>query len=80
MATLGLCHCTQAFSSCSEQGPLSGCSVQAFHCRGLSGCGAEALGARDSVAEAHGLSCPLARGLFPGQGLNSCPLHQQADS
>ena len=27
-----------------------------------------------------GLSCPVALGIFPGQGLNLCPLNWQADS
>ena len=31
------------------------------------------------VAVAHGLGCPEAYGIFPGQGLNPCPLYQQAD-
>ena len=50
-------------------------------------CGARALGARASVVVAHGLSscghglsCSVARGIFPDQGLNPCPLHWQADS
>ena len=29
---------------------------------------------------AHGLSCSTARGIFPDQGSNLCPLHWQADS
>ena len=29
---------------------------------------------------AHGLSCSVACGIFPGQGSNPCPLHWQADS
>ena len=29
---------------------------------------------------AHGLSCSAARGVFPDQGLNQCPVHWQADS
>ena len=33
-----------------------------------------------SVVVAHGLSCSAACGIFPGQGLNPCPLHWQADS
>ena len=28
----------------------------------------------------HGFSCPKARGVFPDQGLNLCPLHWQVDS
>ena len=33
-----------------------------------------------SVAVVHGLSCPMAYGIFPDQGSNPCPLHRQADS
>ena len=33
-----------------------------------------------SVAVAHGPSCSVACGIFPGQGSNPCPLHWQADS
>ena len=33
-----------------------------------------------SVVVAHRLSCSVACGIFPGQGLNLCPLHRQADS
>ena len=33
-----------------------------------------------SVVLAHGPSCSAACGIFPDQGLNSCPLHWQADS
>ena len=33
-----------------------------------------------SVVVAHGPSCSAACGIFPDQGLNPCPLHQQADS
>ena len=33
-----------------------------------------------SVVMAHGLGCSVARGIFPDQGSNLCPLHQQADS
>ena len=29
---------------------------------------------------AHGLSCSVACGIFPDQGLNPCALHWQADS
>ena len=38
------------------------------------------LGPVGSVAEVHWFTCPLARGILPDQGLNLCPLHQQADS
>ena len=33
-----------------------------------------------SVAVAHGPSCSAARGIFPDQGSNPCPMHWQADS
>ena len=33
-----------------------------------------------SVVVAHGPSCSAACGIFPNQGSNPCPLHQQADS
>ena len=33
-----------------------------------------------SVIVAHGPSCSVAYGIFPGQGSNPCPLHWQADS
>ena len=64
----------------------------ASHCCGFSCCGARALGTRASVVVArglesagsvfvaHGFSCSMACGIFPGQGSNLCPLHWQADS
>ena len=33
-----------------------------------------------SVVVEHGLSCSMARGIFPDQGLNPYPLHWKADS
>ena len=41
---------------------------------------AQALGSWASVVVEHRLSCPVARGIFPDQGLNLCPLDWQADS
>ena len=35
------------------------------------------LGTWASVVEAHGLSCPAARGIFPNRWLNPSPLHWQ---
>ena len=55
MAELGLRCCTQASSGCSEWATLR-CGVQASHCGGFSCCGAQALGARASVAVACRLS------------------------
>ena len=46
--------------------------VEASHCRGSS-CGARALGMWGSVVGVPVLSCPMAHGIFPGQGLNLCP-------
>ena len=43
MAVLGHCCCLQAFSSCSELGLLSSCSVRADHCGGVSCRGAQPL-------------------------------------
>ena len=49
-----------AFASCGEQRLPSGCGAWASYCRGFSCCGAQALGARASVAAARGLrSCGL---------------------
>ena len=42
--------------------------------------GFSSCGARASVVVAHGLSCSVACGIFPDQGLNLCPLHWQVDS
>ena len=43
-AMLGLCWCTQAFSSCGEQGRCSSCGARASHCGGFSCCRSWALG------------------------------------
>ena len=32
LVVLSLCCCAQAFSSCSERGPLSSCNAQACNC------------------------------------------------
>ena len=71
LIALGLCYCTQAFSS----GVLC-----CFSC-----CGAQALGAWASVVVTWGLQsagfiCPVACGIFPEQESNQCPLLWQADS
>ena len=89
---MGLCCCTQAFSSCGERGATLHFGAWASRCSGFSCCGALALGIRASVVVArglhstgslvvvHGVSCSAARGIFPNQGSNPCPLHWQADS
>ena len=78
MAVFGLRFCARAFSSCGKQGPLF-----------IAVCGPlsrplllRSTGSRrtGSVIVAHGPSCSAARGIFPGQGSNPCPLHWQEDS
>ena len=99
LAVLGLRCCTQAFSSCGEQGLLfvavrglliAVASLVVEH--GLQAHGLQQLWHTGSVVVAHGLqstgsvvvahelSCFVACGIFPDQGLNPCPLHWQADS
>ena len=80
LAALGLCCCTQAFSSYSEQGQLSGCCVRASHHGGFSGCGPWSLGVRDCVAVVRGLRCPLAAGISLEWRSHLRPLHWQAGS
>ena len=77
-AVLGLCCCARAFSSCGERGPLF-CGARASHCAGFSR-GAWALAYPGfnscSMWAQHWwskLSCPVAWGIFPDQGLNLCP-------
>lgn len=73
VAALGLCCCVQAFSSCSKQGPLSGCSAGVLIVEHRLECAG-------SVVVAHGLSCPATRGIFWDQELNPCRLHGQVGS
>ena len=54
-AALGLGCCTQAFSSCGEQGLLR-CGARASHCSGFSCCRAWGLGTQASVVAALELS------------------------
>ena len=56
LVVLSLHCCGKAFSSCSEWGLLSSCGVQVSHCyASLVVDGAQALGARASLAAAHWL-------------------------
>ena len=80
LAVLGLGFCARAFSSCGKRGPLF------IAVRGpltimwpllLRSTGSRCAG---SVVVAHRPSCSTACGIFPDQGSNPCPLHQQADS
>ena len=63
----------QAFSSCSVWVLLSCYSAEASHCSVLP-CFPETLSALASVVAANGLSCSMACGVLPDQGLNLCPL------
>ena len=68
----------RAFISCpATRRLLSGCSVLASHCHGLSCCRAQTLGCLGSVIMTHELSCPAACGIFEDQGSN---LHWLVDS
>ena len=60
-------------------GAVLHCSSWASHCGGFSG-GAQALECMGLVAVVCRLSCSVACGVFPDQGLNPCLLHWQADS
>ena len=73
----GSSFCMWAFSSCGQRGLLSSCWMQSSHCCGFP-CGL--CGAQASVVVAHGLSCPVAYGIFPDRGLNPCLLIWQVDS
>ena len=79
MAALGLHCCMPAFSSCSDWGPLSCCSVLVSHPGGFSCRRPGALGCAASIVVADGLCCPSACGIFL-EGSNPHPLHWQADS
>ena len=68
LAVLGLCCCSQAFSSCCEWGLL------------LSSCGVQAPGAWAQKLQHMVLVAPEAGGIFPDQGSNPCTLHWQVNS
>ena len=87
MAVLGVHCCAQAFSTCKEQGLLSGHDAQASLYSGFSCCRTWAcrlqllwLMGAGSVIVAQGLSCPKPCGIFLDQGLNQWFLHWQEDS
>ena len=65
------------FPSCEEGGGTLHYWVWVSLCDGFSRCAARA--SQHTVA-AHRLSCFVACGIFPYQGLNLCLLHCQADS
>ena len=66
LAVLGLCCCVQAFSHWGEWGLLSRCGMWASPCGGFSCCKAKNSSGVGSIVVAHRLSCPVARGIFPG--------------
>ena len=92
MAVLGLRCCMRDFSSCDKRGLLFVAVRRLLIAVASLCCGARALGSQASVVVtrrpqsaasivvAHGLSCSVACGIFPDQGLNPCPLRWQADS
>ena len=84
MAVLGLRFCARAFCSCGKRRPLF-IAVRRLLTIGFSlsrplllrSTGSRHAG---SVVVAHGPSCSVARGIFPDQGSNPCPLYWQANS
>ena len=78
MAALGLRCGERAFSGCGEWGY----SLAVFS--GLYSAAAPLVEHKvwnpGSVVVAQRLSCSAARGIFPDQGSNLCPLHWQVDS
>ena len=79
LASLGRHCCARAFSSCGEQRLLF-IALQGLLNEMASLAAKRGLCSKDSIVVAHGFSCSGACGIFPDQGLNSCPLHWQADS
>ena len=91
LAALGLCCFAQAFSSYREWGlrfvVVHGLLIAVVflqntesRCAGLGGGDPWAQELWLTNSRAHGHSCSAACGIFPGQGLNPCPLHWQANS
>ena len=76
-----------AFSSCSERGHslvvvcrllIAVASIVAEH--GLQGSRVPGLWSTGSTVVVYHFSCSMARGIFPDQGSNPCPLYWQVDS
>ena len=65
LAALGLHCCKQVFSSCIVR--VTPSLIGDFSC-----CPAQALGTQASIVAVHGLSYPIACGIFPDQELNQC--------
>ena len=79
LVTLGLSRCSLAFSSCGERGLLF-VAVHRPLIAGLLLLQSTGFRRSGSVVVVHGLSSPVACGIFPHQGLNPCPLQRQVDS
>ena len=79
LAALGLRCCAWAFFSCRER-ELFFTAVCGLLIAVASLVAAHRLQSAGSVVAAHGLSCSMACGIFPDQGLNPCSLNWQADS
>ena len=72
LAVLGLCCCAQSSLVVPAGYSLLRCAGFSLRSTGSTCAG--------SVAGAPGLSSPVARGIFPSQGLNQSPLHWEVDS
>ena len=70
----------RGLSLVAASGDYSSLQCPGFSLGGFSCCGARALGTWASVVVAHALSSSAARGIFPDQGSNPCPLYWQKDS
>ena len=79
MTALGLHRCMWGFSSCGEPGAYSSLWCMGFSLQWL--LLLQSMGSRHVASEVvvHGLSCPMACGIFLDR-LNHCLLHRQADS
>ena len=78
MAALGLPCCVLTFSSCGEWGYSQVVALGLLVV--LTSLVWIRLCSPGSVVVVHGLCCPSSCGIFPDQGLNTCPLHWQVDS
>ena len=79
LAALGPRWFVWAFSSCGEQGLLFAAVHELLAAVESLVMERELQGAWASVVTALRLSCSVARGILPDQGLNLCPLHWEAD-
>ena len=79
MTVLSLRFCARAFSSCGKWGPLL-IAVRGPLTIAASPAAEHRLQTRRLSIVAHGPSHSAARGIFPDQGSNPCPLHWQAFS